>query len=81
MDPNADFTDEQVGKSVVAADGTEVGTVNEVRNGTLYVDVDSDANVDTAAELGWDGVVHQSSHELDRQFIADIGDDVIRLSV
>lgn len=81
MDPNADFTDKQVGKRVVAANGIEVGVVKTVRNGTLYVEVGSNASGETPTELGWDGTVHQSGHELKRQFIADITDDAIRLSV
>lgn len=81
MDPNADFTDKQVGKRVVAANGIEVGVVKTVRNGTLYVEVGSNASGETPTKLGWDGTVHQSVQELKRQFIADITDDAIRLSV
>lgn len=81
MDPNADFSDKQVGKRVVAADGTQLGSVTEVRNGTMYVEVDSDANPDTIDELGWGGVVNQPAHELRTQFIADITENVVRLSV
>ncbi|WP_231185161.1 hypothetical protein [Haladaptatus sp. DYF46] len=81
MDPDSDFSDEQVGKRVVAADGTPLGDVTEVRNGTLYVEVGADPNPDTIDELGWGGVVNQSVHELRRQFIATITDHAIRLSV
>ncbi|WP_435154872.1 hypothetical protein [Haladaptatus sp. DFWS20] len=81
MDSNADFTDKQVGKRVVAANGIEVGVVKTVRNGTRYVEVGSDVRGETTIELGWDGTVHHSVHELKRQFIADITDDTIRLSV
>ncbi len=81
MDPNSDFSDEQVGKRVVADDGTEVGVVKQVRDGTLYVEVGADPNPDTIDELGWDGVVNQSVHELKRQFIGMITDETIRLSV
>ncbi len=81
MDSDLDFTDKQVGKRAVAADGTEVGVVDEVRNGSLYVEAGSDADPDTLEELRWDGVVHQSTHELRRQFIADIRENVVQLSV
>ncbi|WP_227353788.1 hypothetical protein [Haladaptatus salinisoli] len=81
MKPDSNFTDEQVGKRVVAADGTEVGVVDEVRNGSLYVEVGPDADPGTLDELRWDGVVHQSTHELQRQFVADVREDVVRLSV
>jgi hypothetical protein len=81
MDPDSDFSDEQVGKRVVAADGTTLGVVKEVRNGTLYVEVGGDPNPDTIDELGWGGVVNQSVHELRRQFIATITDSAVRLSV
>ena len=81
MDPNSDFSDEQLGKRVVADDGTEIGVVKEVREGTLYVEVGADPNPDTIDELGWGGVVNQSIHELKRQFIGMITDETIRLSV
>ncbi|SHK53636.1 MULTISPECIES: hypothetical protein [Haladaptatus] len=81
MDPDSDFSDEQAGKRVVAADGTGLGVVKEVRNGTLYVEVGADPNPDTIDELGWGGVVNQSVHELRRQFIATITDETVRLSV
>ncbi len=75
MDPNSDFSDEQAGKRVVADDGTDVGVVKEVRNGTLYVEIEADPNPDTIDELGWGGVVNQSVHELKHQFIGTITDD------
>ncbi|MCO8243307.1 MULTISPECIES: hypothetical protein [unclassified Haladaptatus] len=81
MDPNSDFSDEQAGKRVVADDGTEVGVVKEVRDGTLYVEVGGNPNPDTIDELGWGGVVNQSVHELKRQFIGTITDETVRLSV
>lgn len=77
----AEFTDRQVDKRVVAADGTDVGTVSDVRNGSLYVEVGPDADRETVEELGWSGVVHQEVHHLRHQYVSDVTDDVIRLSV
>ena len=72
---------EHVGKRVVAQNGTEVGTVREERDGTLYVAVGPDADTDVVDELGWGGVVHQRTHELDNRFISTITDETVRLRV
>lgn len=75
------FTDKQVGKRVVDQAGVEVGTVESVRNGELYVEVGPDADEETLSNLRWDGVVHQEVHELRHEHVGDIRDDVIRLNV
>lgn len=77
----ANFTDKQVGKRVVDQAGVEVGTVESVRNGELYVEVGPDADEETLSNLRWDGVVHQEVHELRREHVGDVGEDVIRLNV
>ncbi|WP_440007756.1 hypothetical protein [Halomicrococcus sp. SG-WS-1] len=77
----ADFTEKQVGKRVVAANGVQVGTVDDVRDGSLYVTVSSGADRDTLEDLEWEGVVNQEVHHLRHQYIGDITDETIRLSV
>jgi hypothetical protein len=77
----ASFTEKQVGKRVVAANGTEVGTVAEVRNGSLYVEVGPDADRETLNDLDWSGVVHREIHHLRHQYVSDVTDNAIRLSV
>lgn len=77
----ANFSEKQVGKRVVDQKGVEVGTVRNVRNGEIYVEVGTDADPDTLDDLRWDGTVNQEAHELRQEHIGDIGEDVIRLSV
>lgn len=77
----ADFTDEEAGKRVVAQDGAEVGTVEEVRDGELYVEVGPDANGETLDQLGWEGVVEQEVHQLRQRFVSNVSERTIRLRV
>ena len=77
----AQFTDRHVGKRVVDQGGVEVGTVEDVRDGDLYVEVGADADPDTLSELNWDGVVNQDVHRLPDQFVSNITDTVVRLNV
>ena len=77
----AEFTDEQIGKRVVDQAGAAVGTVSDVRDGSLYVEVAPDADRETLSNLRWDGAVNQEVHRLRSRFVSDVGDDVIRLRV
>lgn len=78
----ADFSEEHVGKRVVAQSGAELGTVADVRDGDLYVEVVSELNADDAiSELGWDGMVNQGTHRLPDQYVSNITDSAIRLRV
>lgn len=77
----ADFSDEQLGKRVVAQNGTTIGEVTDVRNGSLHVTVDGDADRDVIDELNWDGVVDQSTHELNDRHVTTVREDAIRLGV
>ena len=77
----ADFTDEQIGKRVVDQAGAEVGTVSDVRDGSLYVEVAPDADRETLSNLRWEGAVNQEVHRLRSRFVTDVDDDVVRLRV
>lgn len=77
----AEFTDDHLGKRVVAQKGTEVGTVSDVRDGSLYVEVGPDADPETLDDLGWKGVVAQEVHRLKDRYVSNITDDVVRLRV
>ena len=77
----AQFTDRQVGKRVVDQNGVEVGTVAEVRDGSLYVEVSPDADRETLSNLRWDGTVNQEVHRLRARFVADVTDETVRLRV
>ena len=77
----AQYTERHVGKRVVDQRGVEVGTVEDVRDGDLYVDVGGDADPETLSELNWDGVVNQAVHRLPDQYVSNIGDSIVRLNV
>ncbi|WP_255195339.1 hypothetical protein [Halorarius litoreus] len=77
----AQFTDKHLGKRVVDQNGIEVGTVNDVRNGDLYVEVGPDADSETLSELNWDGTVNQQVHHLPDQYVSNITDTTVRLNV
>lgn len=76
-----EFTEEQIGKRVVAQSGNEIGTVAGVDDDALRVEIGPDADDDVLAQLGWDGVVSQRVHDLERRYVSNVGDDVIRLRV
>ena len=77
----AQFTDKHVGKRVVDQNGVEIGTVNDVRNGDLYVEVGPDADAETLSELRWDGTVNQQVHHLRDRHVSNITDETVRLNV
>jgi hypothetical protein len=77
----AQFTDSHIGKRVFDQDGGEIGTVADVDEGDLLVEVGPDADPDTLAELSWDGTVNQQVHRLPDQYVSDISDHVVRLNV
>jgi len=77
----AQYTDKHLGKRVVDQNGVEVGTVNDVRNGDLYVEVGPDADSETLSDLNWDGTVNQEVHRLRDQYVSNITDTTVRLNV
>lgn len=82
MSTDSDFDEhEHVDKRVVAQDGHTVGSVAEVRDGSLHVAVDPDADRETLDELGWDSAVNREVHELDDRHVSRITDETVRLRV
>lgn len=77
----AEFTDEQIGARVVDQAGVDVGTVSDVRDGSLYVEVAPDADRETLSNLRWDGPVNRDVRRLRSRFVSDVSDDVVRLRV
>lgn len=77
----AQFTEAQIGKRVVDQAGVQVGTVSDVRDGSLYVEVGPDADEETLSNLRWDGTVNQEVHHLRSRYVSNVSDDVIRLRV
>ena len=77
----AQYTDDLIGTRVVDHRGHEVGTVSDVRDGTLYVEVGPDAPAETLSDLNWDGVVNREVHELEHEYVSNVSDDIVRLNV
>lgn len=76
----SNFSD-AVGKRVVAQNGTPVGTVTEVRDDELVVEVSGEIEDETLGELRWEGVVNQEQKRLNPKFISTITEETVRLRV
>lgn len=73
----ADYSDDHIGKRVVSQDGVEIGSVEDVRNGDLYVTLESsDADV---PDFEWVGQVNQDLHRLPDQYVSNVRENTIRL--
>ena len=73
------FTDDDRGKYVTTADGTRVGTINEVHDdrATVDRDTDNDSLTDKIKDmLGWD---NEDSNELRSDDVDRYDDDEVRL--
>lgn len=80
----ADYSNDQIGKQVVAQSGVEIGSVEDVRDGDMYVSVESDAAADqdeAVSQIGWDGMVNQDVHRLPDQYVSNITETTVRLRV
>lgn len=72
------YTDEEVGKYVVTADGDRVGTVTAVRHGTPYIDPDPDVFDRIKAAMGWEDV-DDDTYPLQEEEVDEITNEEIRL--
>ncbi|WP_050032422.1 hypothetical protein [Halorubrum halophilum] len=72
------YTDSDVGKYVMTADGDRVGTVTAVRHGTPRVDPDPDMFDRIKASLGWEDV-DDDTYPLQDSEVSEVTDDEIRL--
>lgn len=77
----ADLSDDHIGKRVVAQSGVEIGSVEDIRDGDMYVAVEPDADDDAVSQIGWDGIVNQDVHRLPDRFVSNITDTTVRLRV
>ncbi|NHN59593.1 MULTISPECIES: hypothetical protein [Halorussus] len=77
----ADYSEDHIGKRVVAQSGVEIGTVEDVRDGDMYVSVEPDADDEAVAGLGWDGPVSQDVHRLPDRYVSNLTDSTVRLRV
>jgi len=75
---NTDVTDDDEGKRVVNASGTEIGMVSTVRNGVAHVEPDPGITDTIRSKLGW-GKADDGDYALDADRIDTVTDDEIRL--
>jgi len=74
----AQMTDDDVGKTVVTEDGTEVGIVSGYRYGTAYVDPDPGLTTKLKTKLGWEDT-DDDGYPLQQEAVDAVTDDEIRL--
>lgn len=75
----AQVTEDEEGKTVVAADGERIGRVEQVRNGTARVDVDAEVAHSIKSAMAWDDQ-DQDTFKLQDSAIERITDDELRLA-
>ncbi|WP_255167003.1 hypothetical protein [Natrononativus amylolyticus] len=75
---SAQFSDDDIGKTVVNANGDEVGIVSAVEHGTAHVEPDPGITDTIKAKLGWEGT-GEEAYPLQEQAVASVTDDEIRL--
>jgi hypothetical protein len=72
------YTESDVGKDVVDANGRTIGTVTAVRDGTAYVDPDAGFFDEVKAKLGWEDI-DDDAYPLNERDVSEVTDDEIRL--
>lgn len=74
----ATFTDDDEGKRIVNANGDEVGIVEHVEAGEVYVQPDPGITDTITSKLGW-GDADEETYTLDTDNVEAVTDDEIRL--
>ncbi|APX97834.1 hypothetical protein [Natronorubrum daqingense] len=74
----AEITTDESGKRVVDSEGTDVGIVMDVEDGTAYVEPNQDLGGELKTRLGW-GSDTASTYPLRNDAIGEITDDEIHL--
>lgn len=75
---SSNLTHEDVGKPVVDADGTTIGTVSSVEEGTAYVEPDPDTVDKVRSKLNW-GDEERDTYPINSRQVSEISDDEVRL--
>ncbi|QFU83572.1 hypothetical protein [Natronorubrum aibiense] len=73
-----EFTDDDIGKRVVNANGEEVGLVADVEHGTAHVEPDPGITDTIKAKLGWGGT-DDDAYPLQEGSVARVTDDAVHL--
>ena len=79
MSHRTSINDSDEGKTVVNANGEEIGIVSEVSGGTAHVDPDPGLTDKLMAKLGWDEA-DRGTYPLSASSIEEITDNEVRLS-
>jgi hypothetical protein len=73
------FTDSDVGKTVVDGAGAEVGIISAVEHGTAYIDPDPGITTKITTALGWENIDDENGYPLQEEAVATVTDDQVRL--
>lgn len=73
------FSEDDVGKEVVNANGSKVGIVASVKDGVAHVDADPNITDTVKAKLGWDDT-DKETHPLSQGDVTAINDDEVRVT-
>lgn len=74
----ANFTDDDVGKSVVNANNDEIGIIAAVEHGTAHVEPDPGITDTIKTKLGWEGT-NDDTYPLQEESIDHVTDDHVHL--
>lgn len=74
-----EFTKDDVGKSVVDTNGTQVGRIVDTRGGAAYVDPDPDAVDTIKSKLGWNET-DDETYEINGKDVEEATDKEVRLN-
>ncbi|MEY7849571.1 hypothetical protein AB7C87_10300 [Natrarchaeobius sp. A-rgal3] len=72
------FTDDDIGKTVINAEGEEVGIVANVEHGTAHVEPNPGLTDTIKAKLGWGGT-DDDAYPLQEESVAEVTTDEVRL--
>lgn len=79
MRDNSILTEEDEGKTVINADGNQIGRVVKVEHGNAHVDPDPSLTDTIRSKLGW-GEDDVENYRLDSSDIKHVSDDEIHLN-
>ncbi|SDQ90134.1 hypothetical protein, partial [Natronobacterium texcoconense] len=72
------FTDDDIGKTVINANGDDVGIVADVEHGTAHVEPDPGIADTIKAKLGWGGT-DEEAYPLQEGAVSRVTDDAVHL--
>jgi len=76
---HSELTEDDQGKTVVTADGDEIGVISGFRGGQAYVDPDAGMTDKILSSLGWTDV-DEDDYALGDDQVAEVTDDEVRLT-